>query len=114
MPLPLGDVHGQFRLKEEPDLQGFLPAGDPESVPGILFGVEVNGAGKYVADGFDPLKPREGECLDAILDEVEGEQVPVPVIGQQVIGMQFVLGAPPGEGMIVSPERMSRCRGVAS
>ena len=90
VPLPFRDVHGQFRLKKEPDIQRFLAAGNSEGLPGVSLGVEVDGAGKCIAGGFDLPEPRESECLDAILAEIQGEQIPVSMIGQQVVGVQFV------------------------
>jgi len=85
MPLPLGDVDGQFRFEQQPDLHGRLAAGDPERLPGEGLGMEVGGPGESVAGGLHAPEAREGEGLDPALGRVQRQRVPVPVVREQVV-----------------------------
>ncbi len=42
--LPLGDVGGQFRFEQKPNLDRLLAAHDTERLPGVGFRVEIGGA----------------------------------------------------------------------
>ncbi len=85
VPLALGDVHGQFRLEQQQDLHGRLAAGDSERPPDEALGMEVRGAGESVAGGLHAAEAREGEGLDLVLGRVPGQDIPIPVVREQVV-----------------------------
>ena len=107
VPLPLGDVDGQFRLEQQPDLDRLLAARDAEGLPGVCFGAELGWPRESLSRRRDLPEPRQGECLDPGLGRVQRQRVPVPVVGEQVVGVQFVLGNPPVEGLVRRADRLA-------
>ena len=86
MPFPLHDVHRQFRLKNQPYAQGFLSPGDAEGLPGIGSSVEVLLAEEVFSGGLDLPEPGQREGCHAVFLLVVRQQIPVSVIGEQVVG----------------------------
>ena len=107
VPLPLGDVDGQFRLEQQPDLDRLLAARDAEGLPGVCFGAELGWPRESLSRRRDLPEPRQGECLDPGLGRVQRQRVPVPLVGEQVVGVQFVLGNPPVEGLVRRADRLA-------
>ncbi len=96
----------QFRLEQQSDLNGFLPTGDPERLPGVGLGIEVGGAGERVSGGLDAPEPRQCERRDLLLGHVPSQDIPVAVVGEQMVGMQIVPAVTARERLVVSPDRL--------
>jgi hypothetical protein len=100
MPVSFHDVHRQFRLEKQPHAQDFLPAGNPESFSRIDAGIEVLRTPEDRACPLNLPEPRQRERRHPSFLPVVRQQVPVPMIRQQVVRMQAVQGFAPVEGLV--------------
>jgi hypothetical protein len=66
VPLPLGDVDGQLRLEQQPDLDRFFAAHYSERLPGVCLGAEPGRPREGLPRRLDPPEPRQGEGLDPV------------------------------------------------
>lgn len=57
VPLPLGDVDGQFRFEEQPDLDWLLSSHDTERLPDVGLGAEQGWPRERVPRRRDPPEP---------------------------------------------------------
>ena len=57
VPLALRDIDREFRLEQQPDLDGLLPTGNAAGIVRIRPGVEIDGKRETGAGGLDATEP---------------------------------------------------------
>ena len=78
VPLALRDIDREFRLEQQPDLDGLLPTGNAEGIVRIRPGVEIDGKRETGAGGLDATEPDEWviePCYDDPFPDYDTEPV---------------------------------------
>jgi hypothetical protein len=87
VPHSFADISSHFAGGEPAHLPGFVRLADTEGVSEESRGVEADRAGKVLAGAGEGAAAGQGESLNVGRRRVQRQQVPVAVVGDQVIGL---------------------------
>ena len=113
VPDPLSDVGGDLAGEEQAHLPGFVGLADAEGVFEEGGRVEASRAGKVLTGASEGAAAGQGKSLNVGRRRVQRQQVPVAVIGHQVIGLQQVVSDVAVESLVAQAQPLPLVDGAS-